>query len=104
VRRLASELHMSPRHLRRVVRAAFDVTPMELLTTRRLLLAKQLLVEPSLPVTDVAFASGFRSLRRFNDAFLASYGMPPTRFRRPPERGVDSGASGEPTLSLRLDY
>ena len=45
------------------------MSPIQLLLTRRLLLAKQLLTETALPVTEVAFASGFSSLRRFNDAF-----------------------------------
>ena len=56
--------------------------PIQLLLTRRLLLAKQLLTETTLPITEVAFASGFSSLRRFNDAFNRRYGMPPTRLRK----------------------
>ena len=47
--------------------------PIQLLLTRRLLLAKQLLTETTLPITEVAFASGFSSLRRFNDAFNRRY-------------------------------
>ncbi len=43
--------------------------PIQLLLTRRLLLAKQLLTDTTLPITEIAFASGFSSLRRFNDAF-----------------------------------
>ena len=56
--------------------------PIQLLLTRRLLLAKQLLTETTLPITEIAFASGFSSLRRFNDAFTTRYGMPPTRLRK----------------------
>lgn len=72
----------SARQIRRVVQRELGVSPMELVLTRRLLLAKQLLTDTALPVTEVASASGFASLRRFNDAFLRRYGMPPTRFRR----------------------
>ena len=70
--------------------------------TRRLLLAKQLLTETALPVTEVAFASGFASLRRFNDAFRRRYGMPPTRLRR--RAGADGAATSASTLTLRLSY
>ena len=62
--------------------------PIQLLLTRRLLLAKQLLTETSLPVTEVAFASGFSSLRRFNDAFSTRYRMPPTRLRKKATEGA----------------
>ena len=68
--------------------------------TRRLLLAKQLLTETALPVTEVAFASGFASLRRFNDAFRRRYGMPPTRLRRTRRHGRRRGLAE--TLTLRL--
>ena len=76
---IAQECGISSRQLRRVVHQELGVSPVELLQTRRLLLAKQLLTETVLPVTEIAFASGFSSLRRFNDAFLAQYRMPPTR-------------------------
>ncbi len=93
----ARHLGLSSRQLRRVVRQELGVTPMGLIQTRRLLLAKQLLTETSLPVIDIAFASGFGSLRRFNDAFLSRYRMPPTRLRR---EGVPQGAAGASTLRL----
>jgi AraC family transcriptional regulator of adaptative response / DNA-3-methyladenine glycosylase II len=100
---VARRLGWSSRQLRRVVNRELGVSPIELLQTRRLLLAKQLLTETSLPVTQVAFASGFASLRRFNDLFSRRYGMPPSRFRR---TATDShtGTSPEATLTLHLDY
>ncbi|MHB1327560.1 MAG: AlkA N-terminal domain-containing protein, partial [Gemmatimonadales bacterium] len=55
-----------------------------------------------LPVTEVAFASGFSSLRRFNDAFLRRYGMPPTRLRRAAEAPVPDVPAE--TLTLPLGY
>lgn len=78
---LARQLGWSSRQVRRIVQRELGVSPIELVLTRRLLLAKQLLSETALPITEVAFASGFASLRRFNDAFRRRYDMPPTRFR-----------------------
>ncbi len=79
---LAAEFGVTGRHLRRAVESEYGVTPVEVAQTRRLLLAKQLLTETELPVTEVAFAAGFRSLRRFNALFLERYRMPPSRLRR----------------------
>jgi len=79
---LAGELGTSSRHLRRAVRHEFGVSPIQIAQTRRLLLAKQLLVDSTLPIADVAFASGFASLRRFNSLFRRHYGMAPARLRR----------------------
>ena len=74
---IADQFELSSRQIRRIIQKELGVPPIQLLLTRRLLLAKQLLTETALPVTDVAFASGFSSLRRFNDAFSGRYGMPP---------------------------
>ena len=79
---IADQFELSSRQIRRIVQKELGVPPIQLLLTRRLLLAKQLLTETTLPITEVAFASGFSSLRRFNDAFNTRYGMPPTRLRR----------------------
>ena len=99
--RVAQQFGWSSRQIRRIVQQELGVSPMELLQTRRLLLAKQLLTETALPVSEIAYASGYSSLRRFNDAFSARYRMPPTRFRR----GVRAGSSeaGE-TFTLQLSY
>jgi AraC family transcriptional regulator of adaptative response / DNA-3-methyladenine glycosylase II len=98
---LAERFQLSSRQLRRIVHKELGVAPIQLVLTRRLLLAKQLLTETALPVTEVAFASGFSSLRRFNDAFRRRYAMPPTRLRR--RVGADGGAPAS-TLTLRLSY
>ncbi|MEK6210584.1 MAG: DNA-3-methyladenine glycosylase 2 [Pseudomonadota bacterium] len=79
---LAAEMGISDRHLRRVIQDEFGVSPNKLLETQRLLTAKLLLTDTTLPVIDVAFASGFSSLRRFNDAFKTNYRLNPTQFRR----------------------
>jgi AraC family transcriptional regulator of adaptative response / DNA-3-methyladenine glycosylase II len=96
---LAAECNLSARQLRRVVRAATGAAPIELAQTCRLLLAKQLLSETALPMTQVALASGFSSLRRFNQAFAAHYRLSPTRLRR------SAGTTAVPdAITLRLAY
>jgi AraC family transcriptional regulator of adaptative response / DNA-3-methyladenine glycosylase II len=90
--KLARELGLSARQLRRAVRQEYGVSPIELAQTRRLLLAKQLLTESDLPIVRVAFASGFESVRRFNALFRAHYRLTPTTMRRaaPPVHARDS--------------
>ncbi len=79
---LAARLGVTDRHLRRIFQAAHGVSPHDYLTTQRLLLAKQLLTDTTQPVTQVALASGFESLRRFNAAFALRYRFSPTQLRR----------------------
>jgi AraC family transcriptional regulator of adaptative response / DNA-3-methyladenine glycosylase II len=100
---LAAQFELSARQIRRIVQAELGVAPIQLLLTRRLLLAKQLLTETALPVTEVAFASGFASLRRFNDAFARRYGLAPTRLRKSARSGTGDGTISE-TSTLRLAY
>lgn len=87
---LAGEFSITARHLRRAVETEFGVSPVELAQTQRLLLAKQLLTETALPVTTVAFASGFASVRRFNALFRQRYRLNPTQLRG--RRVKDAGA------------
>ncbi|MBM7113630.1 AlkA N-terminal domain-containing protein [Archangium primigenium] len=96
---LAGELGVTSRHLRRVTEAALGVSPVALAQTRRLALAKQLLQDTALPLAEVAFASGFRSVRRFNALFQARFGRPPSALRR-----GDAERPAPPALVLRLDY
>jgi AraC family transcriptional regulator of adaptative response / DNA-3-methyladenine glycosylase II len=79
---LAARLGVTSRHMRRIFERAFGVTPVEYAQTQRLLLAKRLLTDTALPVTEIALASGFNSVRRFNALWKARYRMPPTRLRR----------------------
>jgi AraC family transcriptional regulator, regulatory protein of adaptative response / DNA-3-methyladenine glycosylase II len=97
---IADQFELSSRQIRRIVQKELRVPPMQLLLTRRLLLAKQLLTETALPVTEIAFASGFSSLRRFNDAFSGRYRMPPSRLRRKATDGA--AAIGDSTTSTLL--
>ncbi len=79
---LAASLGVSDRHLRRVTEAELGVSPIELAQTQKLLLAKRLLSETPLKLTDIAFASGFGSVRRFNALFKSRYGLNPRSLRR----------------------
>src|SRR5690606_35939172 len=69
----------------------------------RLLFAKQLLTETALPITEVAMAAGFGSLRRFNATFQDAYRMAPRELRRQPGAATRPAGAGD-TLSLRLGY
>ena len=100
---IAEQFELSSRQIRRIEQSKLGVPPMQLLLTRRLLLAKQLLTETQLSITEIAFASGFSSLRRFNDAFSERYGMPPTRLRRRAVEGAASVNDGG-TSTLLLAY
>ncbi|WP_431472801.1 bifunctional transcriptional activator/DNA repair enzyme AdaA, partial [Luteimonas dalianensis] len=74
---LAARVHVGERQLRRLFVQRLGAPPIGVHGTRRLLFAKQLLTETALPVTQVALAAGFGSLRRFNHSFREAYGMAP---------------------------
>src|SRR5436309_10642124 len=104
---LASELGVSARHLRRALEREVGVSPLELAQTHRLLFAKRLLADTSLPVTRIAFASGFQSLRRFNSVFRERYRLSPSalrqRRRAPTRAEVPAGATSD-FVRLTLGY
>ena len=75
------ELGLSMRQVRRVMLAEFGVTPVQVVQTQRLLMAKQWLHETSMPISEIALAAGFRSLRNFNACFRERYGMTPSACR-----------------------
>jgi AraC family transcriptional regulator of adaptative response / DNA-3-methyladenine glycosylase II len=95
---LAAELGVSARHLRRATEARLGVSPVALAQTRRLGLAKQLLQDTGLSLTQIAFAAGFQSVRRFNAVFDEVMGSSPSQLRRV-HAGERAGA-----LALRLDF
>jgi AraC family transcriptional regulator of adaptative response / DNA-3-methyladenine glycosylase II len=91
---LARELSVSERHLRRALAREAGVSPIELAQTHRLLLAKRLLADTVLPVTDIAFASGFQSLRRFNAVLRERYHLSPSQLRRAARASDDRRRTG----------
>lgn len=98
----ARQLGCTDRHLRRVFLAEFNVTPVQYLQSCRLLLAKNLLTDSTLPITDVALASGFGSLRRFNTLFKSQYKLAPSDLRR--RKAVSDDAHIEMALGYRPPY
>lgn len=93
---LAAEFELSSRQLRRLVQQELGLSPVELAQTQRLLFAKRLLADTRLPVTEVAFASGFSSVRRFNALFQERYRLTPSEMRR----GTEGAAVDALTLEL----
>jgi AraC family transcriptional regulator, regulatory protein of adaptative response / DNA-3-methyladenine glycosylase II len=101
---LARRLAVTERHLHRLVVAELGTGPLALARTVRLQTARRLLSETSVPITEIAFASGFSSVRQFNASFQESYRQPPSALRaRPRPRGAAADGTGRGTwLSLRL--
>ena len=79
---LAVQAGITERTLRRQFEQHLGASPKQVEQTRRLLLAKRLLTETALPITDIAFAAGFASIRRFNDAWQQAYGLAPRALRQ----------------------
>lgn len=80
---LALKLGVGGRHLRRLFQTHVGTSPKALSTTQKTLFAKRLLDETELPITEIAYASGFGSIRRFNAAFSKIYDKAPSAFRNP---------------------
>ena len=100
VERLAERLGVGARHLGRLFTRHVGASPVAIAQTRRLHFAKQLLDETQLPITEIALASGFGSVRRFNDTFKAAYCRSPREIRKvgTPRRRRDA------EIALRLTY
>ncbi len=79
---LAARLGLGARHLRRLFREHLGASPLAIASSQRVQFARKLVEETSLPMTELALASGFASLRRFNDAMLRAFGRTPTELRR----------------------
>ncbi|HZL20017.1 MAG TPA: AlkA N-terminal domain-containing protein [Polyangia bacterium] len=99
---LAGRVGVGERQLRRLFDQHLGASPISVAQTRRVLLAKQLVHESRMPMTEIAMAAGFGSLRRFNETFLALFGRPPTALRR--AAGPDASVGGRGEVSLLLRY
>ncbi len=108
VDQLAERLGMGERQLRRLFSEHLGASPMAVAQTRRVLFAKQLLHDSSLSITQVALASGYRSVRRFNEAFRNGSGKSPTELRRlnghRPKKTTDSNTTTRLKMSYRGAY
>jgi AraC family transcriptional regulator, regulatory protein of adaptative response / DNA-3-methyladenine glycosylase II len=97
---LANRLGVGARQLRRLFHQHVGASPVAVAQTRRVLLAKQLIHETTLPMAEVALASGFNSVRRFNETFLQMFGRSPATLRRVRDKTRREAGS----LSVRLAY
>ena len=98
---LAVRLGVGERQLRRLFRQHLGASPVAVAQTRRVLLAKQLIHETRLPMAEVALASGFGSVRRFNETFQQLFDRPPGALRRSQGQEISAAAGG---VTVRLPY
>lgn len=101
---LATRLGMGSRHLRRLFLKHLGATPIAVAQTRRVHFAKKLIDESGLSMTEVAMASGFNSVRRFNATFQQLYGRTPSELRRLSQGARQAGSSEKNLYRFRLDY
>ena len=101
---LAERLGLTDRHLRRLFLEHVGVAPISVAQTRRILFAKKLITETNLPFSEIAFASGFGSLRRFNEALQNTYHRNPKELRRFTPREGDAQVAIELKLHYRPPY
>jgi AraC family transcriptional regulator of adaptative response / DNA-3-methyladenine glycosylase II len=96
---MAERLGLGERQLRRLFLQHLGASPISVAQTRRVLFAKQLIHETRMPMTEVAMAAGFGSLRRFNEIFLDLFHRPPSALRR-----KNLARQEEKDVTLRLRY
>lgn len=97
---LAHRLAVSERHIHRELTAEVGVGPLALARSRRAQVARLLIDQTDLPLTEIAFSAGFSSIRQFNDTMRELFGCAPSEFRR--RKVTSSNGSGK--LTLRLQY
>jgi AraC family transcriptional regulator of adaptative response / DNA-3-methyladenine glycosylase II len=95
---LAERLGIGERQLRRLFQQHLGASPISVAQTRRVLFAKQLIHETQMPLTEIALAAGFGSLRRFNETFQELFHRPPSALRRKSSKGAPATSA---TLHLR---
>ena len=94
---LAARLGISDRYLRLLFEQHFGLSPKKYALYQQCLFAKQLLHQTQLSITDIALASGFNSIRRFNDCFVQELKLTPSQARMKP-------TSQQETMQLCLSY
>ena len=100
VEALATRLGLGERQVRRLFKRYLGASPVSIAQTRRILLAKQLVQDTRLPMTEVALAAGFGSIRRFNETFQQLYKRPPNALRRTGVTDESAGTAGAVTVKL----
>ena len=98
---LAERLGVGARHLRRLFGEHLGASPLGIARARRIDVARRLIDESGLPMTSVAFASGFRSVRQFNHSIRTVFGQTPRELRR---RRPSDEPTGDGRVRLTLPY
>lgn len=102
---LADSLHISERHLRRIVQERTGTSPLHLSHAKRIGAARSLVILTKLPIIDIAFISDFSSLRQFNDAFRDAFNASPREVRKTASSAPSVWADGSTTIApLKLSY
>lgn len=101
---LAERLGIGERQLRRLFQQHLGASPITVAQTRRVLFAKQLIHDTRLPMAEIALASGFGSVRRFNETFQQLFRRPPSALRRKALQPLPEGSVGEIGATVRLSY
>lgn len=99
VEELASRLGVGERYLRKLFEREVGASPLAVAQNQRLLFAKKLLAETALPITDIAYAAGYSSVRRFNSAIRYSFNTTPSSMRK-----THGMRSSEYAITLQLQY
>lgn len=100
---IANKFQLSTRQIQRLFQQYFGISPSEYFNQQRLLLARKLIMTSTLTMSDVCFASGFNSIRRFNEAIKGSYKCTPRELRNN-TKGNKSNNIVEVNLSYRPPF
>jgi AraC family transcriptional regulator, regulatory protein of adaptative response / DNA-3-methyladenine glycosylase II len=100
IEELAEVLGMGARHLTRLFMQHLGASPSMLARTRRVQMAKRLLDETAMTITEIAYVAGFSSIRRFNTVFKDTYGRPPSDFKHTSRGRILDGR----TITMHLAY
>jgi AraC family transcriptional regulator, regulatory protein of adaptative response / DNA-3-methyladenine glycosylase II len=101
---LADRLGIGERQLRRLFKQHLGASPIAVAQTRRVLFAKQLIHDTRLPMTEIAIAAGFGSVRRFNETFRQLFQRPPSLLRRKLVVTLPEGSVAAVGVMVRLRY
>ena len=92
---LATHLGYSTRHLTRLMTEEIGAGPLALARAQRAHTARILLVNTPMPVSDIAFAAGFGSIRQFNDTFREIFDLTPSELRTRTSAAPRAGVGAE---------
>jgi AraC family transcriptional regulator, regulatory protein of adaptative response / DNA-3-methyladenine glycosylase II len=101
---LAARLGYSVRQLQRMLVAEVGAGPIAIARAQRAQTARVLIETTTLSMTEIAFASGFSSVRQFNDTIRTVFATAPTELRRRAGASASLGGGAQGALVLRLPF